>query len=137
VQYRTIAKLGDGEGEGDGDECEDSDAEPSRANSGRNVVLPDPMAARTSGDNTPATSVTGISSVFDSLEEGSAVPASAPQSQEPRRGEKRRLSDEGRPGKLAPGVHAYMVSRLMAWTEQHPGAKCQHCVHLGLWPRMI
>ena len=78
---------------------------------------------QSSQGNPPATSVTGISPVFDSLEAGAgAAPASAPRSHEPRRGEKRRLSDEGRPGKLPPGVHAYMVSRLLAWTEQHPGA---------------
>lgn len=117
-----IAKLGDGGGEGDADEGEDSDAEPSRANSGRRLVLPDSMAARTSGGATPATSVTGHRSVFASLNGGEAASASPPGNHDPQRGQKRRLSDEGRPGKLAPGVHAYMVSRLLAWTEQHPGA---------------
>ena len=48
MQYRTLAKLGDGEGEGDGDEGDDSDAEPSRANSGRKVLLPGSMAKRAS-----------------------------------------------------------------------------------------
>ena len=137
MQYRTLAKLGDGEGEGDGDEGDDSDAEPSRANSGRKVLLPGSMAERASEGTTPATSVAGISPVFDLLEAGAAAPAFGPHSHVSGRGEKRRLSDEGRPGKLAPGVHAYMVSQLLAWTEQHPGAKCPHCVYLGSGPRVI
>lgn len=126
-----IAKLGDGGGEGDVDDGEDSEAEPSRANSGRRLVLPHTMAARTSGGTTPSTSVTRFNSVFDSLDGGEAASASPPDTDNPHRGQKRRLSDEGRPGKLAPGVHAYMVSRLLAWTEQHPGATIGNPFGLG------